>query len=174
MCPCIQASGVQGIAFTANLTLTSFGMAADATRETGSAIQDRLRKHLKREFGTTPELYFVMEHGIGQRPHIHGAIALEPTPENRKRVREVLKSLSRAGSRTAPERWADAKPFKTPGRWGAYAYKHPLTSTSKTGVRSLLRSTRGITDLAKTEWQKMREEQRQAREVIRRVEAAKS
>lgn len=172
MARAIQSGGIQGIAFTANLTFRSFGSAEAANRETGSALQERLRRVVASEFGECPNFYFVVERGIGQLPHVHGAVAIDPSRENRKRLRKALNKLALAENRKASERWVDAKPFTTPARWAAYAFKHPLTSRQKTGVRSVLRATRELRGLAREEWEVMRQEQRDAKSVISRVKAA--
>jgi len=171
MARAIQSGGIQGIAFTANLTFKAFGSAVAANRETGSALQERLRRVLTSEFSVCPNFYFVVERGLGQWPHVHGAVALDPSRENRKRLRNALVKLALAENRRASERWVDAKPFTTPARWAAYAYKHPLTSKQKTGVQSVLRATRGLRGLAHMEWEVMRQEQRDARTVMSRVKA---
>jgi hypothetical protein len=172
MARAVQSTGVRGIAITVNLTQLSFGMANDVERETGSALQDRLRRYFASEFGTPLPFYFVIEHGLGQIPHLHGAVELEATQDNMRRVRRALRRLSRGEARRAPARWVDTAPFETPARWGAYAYKHPITSQSKTGVRSLLKATQSIRRAAKLEWAKLRQEQDDAKEIMRRVKAA--
>jgi hypothetical protein len=169
----IHASEARGIAFTANLTGMSFDMAKLTKRNTGSSLQDRLRRHLKAEFGVCPDFYFILERGLGQLPHLHGAVELEPSPINRRKLRTALSKLSRADKRRAPERWVDAEPLKTPARWAGYALKHPLTSQSKTGVSSIVFATQQLRTKARKEWEKMRQEQRDAREVMKRVDAAK-
>ena len=162
----IQRSGSQGIAITANLSTPALGRAHSAAKETGSAIQDSLRRHLSTEFGATPDFYFVFEKGLGQKIHLHGAVSVDPTDENIKKTRAALMKLCEAKDKPGKERAAHARPFETPARWAGYSIKHPMTSQSKTGVRSLIRSTRSLTTEAKKEWELMRQEQRDARYVM--------
>jgi len=169
MARAVLSSGTGGIAISADFTSQSFGMALLAQRETGSAIQDRLRRYLISEFGDCPDFYFVVERGLGQVPHLHGAVEMEPTSANRDRMRKVLLKLSRIGKIDGYASWADAQPLRTPARWGAYPYKHPLTSQSKTGVSSLLYATQSLRQKARVEWGKMRQEQNDARAIMKRV-----
>jgi hypothetical protein len=167
-----QTPDVQGTAFTVNLTYQSFGMAQAVERSTGSAIQDRLRRYLLAEFKECPDFYFVVERGIGQLPHLHGAVSMDPTESNQKRLRAVLLKLTKAKGRRAPERWVDVEPLSTPARWGGYAIKHPLTSQSKTGITSLLYATQSLRAKARDEWEMMRQEQRDSKEVMKQVHAS--
>lgn len=162
----IQRSGYQGIAMTANLSTTAFGRAHSAVKETGSAIQDTLRRHLSAEFGSTPDFYFVFEKGLGQKFHFHGAVAVDPTPNNIRKARAALLKLCEAKHKPGKARAVDVSPLETPARWAGYSFKHPITSQSKTGIRSLIRSTRSLTREAKKEWEVMRQEQRDARFVM--------
>ena len=164
-----QSSSVQGIAISATLTHQSFGMAKAAERSTGSAIQDRLRRYLITEFGSCPDFYFVIERGVGQLPHLHGAVSLVPDKAIQERLRAVLLKLARTNGRDASARWVDTDPLTTPARWGGYSIKHPLTSRSKTGVGSLLYATQGLRGKARNEWEVMRKEQRDAKEIMKRV-----
>jgi len=165
----VQSPAIQGIAISVNLTYQSFGMAEAAERGTGSALQDRLRRYLISEFESCPDFYFVVERGLGQLPHLHGAVSLDPSESNQRRLRSVLLKLARAKGRRSSERWVDTDPLTTPARWGGYAIKHPLTSRSKTGVASLLYATQGLRVKARNEWEVMRQEQRDAKEVMKRV-----
>ena len=174
MARAIQAESSEGFAFTANFPLKAFSEAQSVERETGSEVQDQLRRLLIAEFGLCPDFYFLIERGLGQLPHLHGAIALEATPTNRNRLRKVLLSLTRAGNRTASERWVHVVALRTPARWAAYAYKHPLTSQMKTGVKTILRATNSLRRKARDVWGVMREEQRDARSIIKRVDQASS
>nr|WP_321361958.1 hypothetical protein [uncultured Hyphomonas sp.] len=173
MARAIHSSGSHGIALTADLTSQSLGMAVMSERDTGSEIQDRLRRYLKKEFGRCPDFYFIVERGLGQVPHLHGAIDLEPTEDTLNRLSSVLQKLARAEFRENKERWSDAQPLRTPARWAAYPYKHSLTSRSKWQVYSLLRATQPLSRRGQAEWEKMRQEQRYARAVMKRVDAAK-
>ena len=162
----IQRSGSQGIAMTANLSTAALGRAHSADKATGSAIQDSLRRHLTTEFGTTPDFYFVFEKGLGQKFHLHGAVSVDPTEENKDKTRAALLKLCETKHKPGKERAVDAKPLETPARWAGDSFKHPITSQSKTGIRSLIRSTRSLTREAKKEWEVMRQEQRDARFVM--------
>lgn len=173
MARAIHSSGSHGIAFTADLTSQSLGMAVMSERDTGSEIQLRLRRYLKAEFGRCPDFYFIVERGLGQVPHLHGAIDLEPTKHNRESLSAVLKKLSRIQHKKDTGRWVDVEPLRTPARWAAYTYKHFLTSRAKWQVYSLLRATQSLSRRGQAEWEKMRQEQRDAREVMKRIDAAK-
>ncbi|MBU2605319.1 MAG: hypothetical protein KKC43_05450 [Alphaproteobacteria bacterium] len=168
----VPSSDIQGIAFSATLTYQSFGMAQAAEKNTGSAVQDRLRRYLISEFDECPEFYFVLERGLGQLPHLHGAMSLDPSQHNQKRLRAVLIKLARAKGRHTPERWVDTEPLTTPARWAGYSIKHPVTSQSKTGVVSLLYATQTLRIRARDEWELMRQEQRDAKQVMKRVHAS--
>lgn len=171
MARAIHSSGSHGIAFTADLTSQSLGMAVMSERDTGSEIQLRLRRYLTAEFGTCPDFYFIVERGLGQVPHLHGAIDLEPTEDALSRLSSVLQKLARAEGRKKKERWSDVEPLRTPARWAAYPYKHALTSLSKWQVYSLLRATQSLSRRSQAEWETMRQEQRDARAVMKLVEA---
>lgn len=163
----IQRFSTQGVAITANLNTTSLGRAQTVERATGSAIQDSLRRHLSNEFDKTPDFYFVVENGLGQQTHIHGAASVDPTSENIRKVRSALIRLCEPKDRPGKERSVDVSPLQTPAKWAAYSFKHPMTSMNLSGVGSLLRSTRPLTRKAKEEWELMRQEQRDARSVMR-------
>nr|WP_241095070.1 hypothetical protein [Marinicauda algicola] len=82
-------------------------------------FQDQLYKSLKKAFGQPVDFYFVLEQGVDESPHLHGAIALDPTEDNLETVKACLKRLGRADQkRKAPERLVKVDPLYTPGRWG--------------------------------------------------------
>lgn len=168
MARAVNGLGFDGITFTANLHATNYGRFGSAERETASAIQDQLYKVLKKRFGRPVDFYFVFEQGIQESPHIHGAVALAPDPDNMKAVRECLKQLADADAkRTAPERLVQVDPLFTAGRWGGYAVKALMVSTVRAGVENALSGTRAIRRRAKVEWELMRAEQRDAKKVFR-------
>lgn len=170
----IQGLGFEGITFTMNLHVFNAGRFQSAARATPSAIQDQLYKLLEKSFGRPVDFYFVMERGVDEDPHLHGAIALDPTPESLKEVRRCLKQLALAQEkRKAPERLVKVDPLTTPGRWGGYAVKASMVSSLRADVRNTICRTRGVANQAKIEWERMRREQRDAKKVLREVASSK-
>lgn len=171
MARAVQGLGYEGITFTLNLHQLNFGRFQAADRGTHSAIQGDLQKKLKAKFGRTVDFYFVLEQGVDEAPHLHGAIALDPSPANLKTVRDCLKMLGRVDQRQiAPERLVHVDKLYTPGRWGGYAVKASNVSAIRyeaIGVENTLGATRGVRKQARHEWELMRAEQRDAKKVIR-------
>lgn len=162
-----QELGQGGITFTLNLHAVNFGRFQGAIRKTHSAIQDQLYKGLKQAFAQPVDFYFVLEQGVDESPHLHGAIALAPTKTNLDMVRECLKRIGRVDQkRKAPERLVKADPLYTPGRWGGYAVKASNVSAIRSGVENTLCATQGLKRQAKLEWELMRAEQRDAKSII--------
>lgn len=166
----IQGLGVGGIAFTLNLHVFNEGRFQSAARATPSAIQDQLYKLLAKSFGRPVDFYFVMERGVEEAPHLHGAIALDPTPINLKAIKDCLKRLALAHEkRKAPERLVKVEPLSTPGRWGGYAVKASLVSSLRADVRNTICKTRSLNKQAQLEWERLRQEQSSAKQVLRKV-----
>lgn len=168
MARAVQGLGFEGITFTLNLHAVNFGRFQGASRNTHSAIQDQLYKSLKKAFGQPVDFYFVLEQGVDESPHLHGAIALDPTEGNLETVKACLKRLGRADQKPkAPERLVKVDPLYTPGRWGGYAVKASNVSAIRSGVENTLCATQGLKRQAKVEWELMRAEQRDAKKVLR-------
>jgi hypothetical protein len=173
MARAVQGLGLGGITFTLNLHAVNFGRFQGASRKTHSAIQDQLYKSLKKAFGQSVDFYFVLEQGVDESPHLHGAIALDPTEANLEAVKACLKRLGRADQkRKAPERLVKVDPLYTPGRWGGYAVKASNVSAIRSGVENTLCATQGLKRQAKVEWELMRAEQRDAKKVLRETRTA--
>ncbi len=173
MARAVQGLGFEGITFTLNLHAVNFGRFLGASRKTHSAIQDQLYKSLKKAFGHPVEFYFVLEQGVDESPHLHGAIALAPVKANIEAVKACLKKLGRANQkRRAPERLVKVDPLYTPGRWGGYAVKASNVSAIRSGVQNTLCATQGLKRQAKVEWELMRAEQRDAKKVLRETRTA--
>jgi len=173
MARAVQGLRFDGITFTLNLHALNFGRFQGASRKTHSAIQDQLYKSLKKTFGQPVDFYFVLEQGVDESPHLHGAIALDPTAANLEAVRVCLKRLGRADQkRKAPERLVKVDPLYTPGRWGGYAVKASNVSSIRSGVENTLCATQGLKRQAKVEWELMRAEQRDAKKVLRETRTA--
>lgn len=150
-------------AFTVNLPLRVALQADQERRATQSVLQNKIRALLKAEFGEAVNFFFVYERGIGQKPHLHGAVALKPTNQNMKRLRRVFYKLAGVKPKPSNSSLIRLERLRTPGRWGAYAIKHPLVGQLKSGVLNLIGKTRGVARQAKVEWEQMRAEQRDAR-----------
>lgn len=65
-------------------------------------MQDRIRKHLKQEFGEAPEFWFVVERDNKERFHLHGAVVCGL--DNEDVYRRADQALKRAGGT-----WTKAK-----------------------------------------------------------------
>ncbi|ABI65792.1 hypothetical protein Mmar10_1500 [Maricaulis maris MCS10] len=150
-------------AFTVNIPLSVALQADGERRASQSVLQNKIRVLLHSEFGETVDFFFAYERGIGQKPHLHGAVALQPTNANKKRLRRVFYRLARLKPRPRNSSLIRIERLRTPGRWGAYAIKHLIVGQQRTGVSNLIGKTNGVARQAKDEWEDMRLQQRDAR-----------
>lgn len=162
----IPTSDIQGLSFTVNLSFVAFHTAANRKRATSSVFQERLRYAFRKELGSVPRFQFCLEKGLGEAAHLHGAVHLAATADNRKRLRKALDRVARDFlPRKNNARSVNIQLLYTPARWAAYALKRALTSKVRTGACSLLGADRETRRIAKQVWEEMREEQRIARQV---------
>lgn len=145
----VQGLGYEGITFTVNLHVFNASRFRGSKRAQASgmksAIQDQLYKALNKAFGGPVDFYFVLEQGVDEAPHLHGAVALDATPENMKTVKRCLKQLAQADQkRKAPERLVKVDRLTTPGRWGGYAVKASMVSSLRADIRNTISKTQGL------------------------------
>lgn len=162
----IYHGGRVGYAFTVNLSLQVRWAARAAQKPFNSHIQDRVRKALKAEFGIPVDFYFVLENALGERPHIHGAIDLEHSDENRRRIRKALYKVAGGwvAKRPGRERVIDTPELYTPARWAHYAFKRDASARKRLDVLNQLCMTNALKRRAKEHWELMRSEQREAKQ----------
>jgi len=142
-------------AWTINLRLTPevCAKALASPRGPASFLQDRVRKAMEREFGASPEFWFVVERDNDQRFHLHGAVVCEIGDE--AVVARIEKALEAAGGR-----WDSraGRLYQQKGRvlidpfwWAAYVIKD-LNLTAIGIERKLFASTAEIKDAARGNW----------------------
>lgn len=74
--------------FTLRLSDNVIVQGKSASRGFGWYMQDRMRRHLRLVTGDDPAFWFIIEQGLGDEPHLHGAVVM---PCDRKeQVREAL------------------------------------------------------------------------------------
>ena len=145
MAQSIESEG-RGLSITINLAPEVVRSAQAATKGPVSHLRERFAKVLKRSLGHVPDFVIVAEQGYGQKPHLHGVIDLEDTPENRKAIRhagEVLSGLALDGPGRA--RIVDIQPLANGGFWpGDYTKKFRHSTRRQMRVERVMAHTRSL------------------------------
>jgi len=153
-----------GFSFSVNLSLEVRWAAKEAQKPFHSHIQDRVRRALKSGFGELVDFYFIIENGLGERPHIHGAVDLERTSQNRHALRAALHRVSGGWvARNKSGYRVHTLELYAPVKWVHYTFKRDASARRSLSIYDPLCMTQGLSQKAKVQWELMREEQREAR-----------
>lgn len=145
MAQSIESEG-RGLSITINLAPEVVKAAQAAKKGLASHLRERFAKVLKRSFGHVPDFIIVAEQRLREKPHLHGVVDLEDTPENRKAVRhagEVLSGLPLDGPGRA--RIVDTQQLVNGGFWpGGYTKKSRHSTRKRMKIDRVMAHTRTL------------------------------
>lgn len=136
--------------FTLRLSGDVILKARACRRGFGWYMQDRLSRHLRPVMGERPPaVWFVVEQGVGDEPHLHGAVVIPP--DQREQVRDALRSAG--GKWRSLTRQCHFGCANNLVRWMGYCTKWLWRSKSVIGNGAIVGATNVVRRTAKACYQ---------------------